>query len=103
MSVAQLLLADPRVDPTASDNWAIRCASYSGDASVVELLLADSRFSQTILDKNVIESAIALASNNGHSKVVEILNRVDRPEDTLVDPLDLFIVCLPISYPLHAE
>jgi hypothetical protein len=65
------------------------------------LLILDSR--KLFFDKNVIESAIALASNNGHSKVVEILNRVDRPEDTLVDPLDLFIVCLPISYPLHAE
>ena len=80
LSVVELLLSDPRVDHTAGDNCAIKRASLFGHASVVELLLADSRF-----DKNVIESANATASNNGHSNVVKILQRVDRPEDTLVE------------------
>ena len=39
----KLLLADPRVDPSDDDNFAIRLASNYGQTEVVKLLLADPR------------------------------------------------------------
>ena len=39
----RLLLADPRVDPSADNNYAIRWAAYNGHTEVVRLLLADPR------------------------------------------------------------
>jgi len=41
--VVRLLLADPRVDPTVSNEFAIRKAGQSDNADVVRLLLADSK------------------------------------------------------------
>jgi len=38
-----MLLADPRVDPSADDNYAFRKASKNGHTDVVTLLLADRR------------------------------------------------------------
>jgi hypothetical protein len=38
-----VLLADPRVNPAASNNWAIREAAFYGRAWVVRALLADPR------------------------------------------------------------
>ena len=37
--VVKLLLADPRVDPAAGNNWAIRFASENGHTEIVKLLL----------------------------------------------------------------
>ena len=42
--IVSLLLADPRVDPSADDNFAVRWASRYGRIEVVSLLLADPRF-----------------------------------------------------------
>jgi hypothetical protein len=74
-AIVQLLLADSRVNPAADDNFAIKYASQNGYLSVVHLLLADSRLSSAVLDNNLIESAIRSASENGHSKVVEMLQQ----------------------------
>ena len=41
--VVELLLVDPRVDPSANDYEAIRSASQKGHTEIVELLLADPR------------------------------------------------------------
>ena len=41
--IIKLLLADPRVDPSAKDNQAIRRASQYGYTETVKLLLADPR------------------------------------------------------------
>lgn len=67
------LLADPRVNPTADDNHAIRRASESGYTDVVKRLLADRRVNPT--DRN--NYAIRMAAENGHVDVVKLL---------LVDP-----------------
>jgi hypothetical protein len=48
--VVELLLKDPRVDPTAERNYAVRWASARGHDKVVKLLLADSRVDPTVLD-----------------------------------------------------
>jgi hypothetical protein len=39
----QVLLADPRADPTCDEQYAIGVAAQNGHASVVELLLAETR------------------------------------------------------------
>ena len=36
--IVSLLLNDPRVDPRAMDNAAIRCASHNGHTEIVQLL-----------------------------------------------------------------
>ena len=43
VEAVRLLLNDPRVDPSADDNYAIRCASENGHVEVVKLLLNDPR------------------------------------------------------------
>ena len=45
-----LLLADPRVDPSADDNYTIRWASNNGHDKVVSLLLADTRVDPSTRD-----------------------------------------------------
>jgi surface antigen len=42
-AVVERLLQDKRVDPSASDNFAIRLASTNGHLAVVALLKKDSR------------------------------------------------------------
>jgi ankyrin repeat protein len=76
LAVAERLLADPRVDPSAGDNAAIREASAKGHLSVVERLLADPRVDPSAHDN----AAIREASANGHISIVERLladRRVD--------------------------
>src|SRR3989304_2972515 len=58
--IVELLLADPRVDPSAVNNWTIRFASENGHDKVVELLLADPRVDPSA-DNNF---AIRIASEN---------------------------------------
>jgi hypothetical protein len=65
--VVKLLLADPRVDPAADDNFAIRWSSGLGHAEVVKLLLADPRVNYC----NGISAALELASGAGHIEVVQ--------------------------------
>jgi ankyrin repeat protein len=72
-------MRDPRVDPTAFYNEAIRLASENGHLKVVQLLLRDDRVDPS--DDN--NYAIRWASSNGHLKVVQLLLRDDR-----VDPSD---------------
>jgi ankyrin repeat protein len=43
VEVVKLLLNEPRVDPSADDNCAIRLASKNGHFEVVKLLLNDPR------------------------------------------------------------
>ena len=39
VDVVKLLLSDPRVDPSANDNYALRLAIQNGHKDVVKLLL----------------------------------------------------------------
>jgi ankyrin repeat protein len=77
-SVVQLLLKDPRIDPTADDNYAIRLASLYGHVSVVQLLMNDKRVDPSA-DNN---DAIKLASADGHIAVVQLLLKDKRVDPT---------------------
>ena len=77
--VVELLLENPRVDPSAEDNYAIRKASQAGEVEVVKLLLKDPRVDPSAN----YNDAIGIASRNGHHKVVELLLN-----DPRVDPTD---------------
>jgi ankyrin repeat protein len=77
VEVVKLLLNDPRVDPSAHDNYAIRWASRNGHVEVVKLLLNDPRVDPSA-DNNC---AIRWASRNGHVEVVKLLLNYPR-----VDP-----------------
>lgn len=43
LSIVKLLLNDPRVDPTAEDNYPLRKSAANGHIKVVEELLKDPR------------------------------------------------------------
>jgi hypothetical protein len=45
LAVVELLLQEPRVDPSASDNKAIKTANHRGFQAVVARLLQDPRCS----------------------------------------------------------
>jgi hypothetical protein len=77
-----LLLADPRVDPAAGNNFAIRYASRFGSDGAVKLLLADPRVDPTA-DNNY---AIRHASDNGHAGVVKLLLADWRVDPSMGDP-----------------
>jgi hypothetical protein len=69
-----LLLADPRVDPAASDDRALRWAAHFGHAEVARLLLADPRVDPAALDPRKFAAfralplvAEALAARRGAS------------------------------------
>jgi hypothetical protein len=53
MEISQMLIADPRVDPSTTNNYAIRRAVIGGYASTARLLLAHPRVRQTLTKDNV--------------------------------------------------
>lgn len=57
--VVELLLRDPRVDPSALDNEAIRGASETGIAEVIELLLRDPRVDPSANNNESIGNAVS--------------------------------------------
>ena len=61
--------ADPQVDPSARNNFAIIEASKNGYHQVVSLLLEDPRVEPSA----DYDAAIQKASRNGHEEVVSIL------------------------------
>ena len=65
----KLLIQDPRVDPSANDNFAIRNASAHGHTECVKLLLQDSRVDPSARDNYAIREA----SKNGHTECVRLL------------------------------
>ena len=65
----KLLVHDPRVDPSANNNDAIRCASRNGHKECVRLLLQDSRVDPSARDND----AIRRASKNGNTECVRLL------------------------------
>ena len=76
-----MLLADYRVDPSATINFAIRWASECGHIEVVDLLLADSRVDPCANNN----CAIKLASRNDHAEVVELLLKDSRADPAAED------------------
>lgn len=108
--VVWLLLSDARVDPAANDNAAIRFAAANGNADVVKLLLGSLRINPTAM-KNIatraacekghvkvvemllsdalvdpsielLESLLNIATQNGHSELVKILQRFTKVKAT---------------------
>ena len=77
IEVVRLLLQDPRVDPSVSNNEAILNAVSNGHTEIVRLLLQDPRVDPT--DDN--NWAIRDASELGHTEVVRLLL-----QDPRVDP-----------------
>ena len=72
VQVVKLLLSLPSergVDPTADNNYAIRCASHNGHLDVVKLLLTYPKVDPTADDNY----AIQWASHNGHLEVAKLL------------------------------
>jgi hypothetical protein len=65
----KLLLLDARVDPSARDNQALRCAAGKGHLEIVKLLLSDARVDPSA--KNNV--ALDLASDRGHLEIVTLL------------------------------
>ena len=63
------MLTDPRIDPTAGYNRAIRWASENGHEKTVKLLLAYERVDPSAED-NI---AIIKASEKGHTDTVKLL------------------------------
>jgi hypothetical protein len=72
--VMKMLIKDPRIDPSANNNYAIRWASENGHTEIVKLLLNDNRVDPS--DAN--NKAIQLASENGHTEIVELLRVYSR-------------------------
>jgi hypothetical protein len=56
-TIVELMMADPRIDPTANDNDAIRVACKNGHAQVVEVLLANSRVNPSVGENTLISHA----------------------------------------------
>lgn len=65
----KILLANPQVDPSTNNNYAIRWASYKGYIEIVKLLAADRRVDPSSLNN----WGIWWAFLNNHFKVVEFL------------------------------
>ena len=57
VEAVRLLLNDPRVDPSADSNYAIRCSSNNGHAEVVKLLLDDPRVDPSADNNDAIRCA----------------------------------------------
>ncbi len=74
-----ILLADPLIDPSINNNFAMRWASANGHASIVKQLLTDPRVDPSVLDN----WAIRWAAMRGHYDVVDLLL-----DDPRVDPRD---------------
>lgn len=77
--IVRMLLADPRLDPSVSENYAFTRACTHGHTEVVRLLLADSRVDPAV-DGN---DAIGQACRHGRTEVVRLLLA-----DSRVDPAD---------------
>jgi hypothetical protein len=77
LEVVERLLQDPRVDPSAGNNWAIQNASANGHLEIIERLLQDERVDPSAQNNGAIQNA----SVRGHLAVVERLL-----QDPRVDP-----------------
>ena len=75
------LLNDPRVDPSADDNYAIQSACARGYKDIVMLLLQDTRVNPSAGNNY----AIQLASMYGHKEIVELLLQDDRVDPSAND------------------
>ncbi|KAJ2988981.1 hypothetical protein HDV02_005226, partial [Globomyces sp. JEL0801] len=76
-NIVQILIEDKRVDPSAEDNHAIRCACSDGRTEIVKILLNDVRVDPSALDN----AALICACLIGHTEIVKMMIK-----DKRVDP-----------------
>ncbi|KAJ2991118.1 hypothetical protein HDV02_003945 [Globomyces sp. JEL0801] len=67
--IVQTLIEDKRVDPSAEDNHAIRCACSDGLTEIVKILLKDERVNPSALDN----AAFICACLIGHTEIVKMM------------------------------
>lgn len=72
--IVRLLLTDPRVDPVANDDQAIRFSASRGHTEVVKILLSQQKVDPTA--RNYF--AVNYAATNGHLEVVKLLMNHDK-------------------------
>jgi ankyrin repeat protein len=78
--VVNLLLKNPKVDPSADNNYYIQRAAYNGHVEVVEILLQDRRVDPSVNNN----FAMLSASQNNHLSVVESLLYDDRVDPNIL-------------------
>ena len=76
--IVKILLADPRVDPTAKNNEAFRWAARNGQTETVKLLLADPRVISSTNDNWAVKGA----AQHGHAETLKVLLA-----DPRIDPI----------------
>ena len=72
LEIVELLLQDPRVDPSADDNYAIGWASQNGHLEIIKLLLQDPR-----VDPSLQSNQIPFITSQLQSKSILFLNFED--------------------------
>jgi hypothetical protein len=92
LAIVERLLQDPRVDPSAQNNFAIAIASMNGHLAVVERLLEDPRVDPSA--KN--NCAIRWAAYSNHLAIVERLLQDARVEPTRAFRISIFYLNIPI-------
>jgi ankyrin repeat protein len=99
------LLSDPRVDPSAENNRAVRLAAVKGHVEIVRLLISDARVDPSAENNLALRRAIS----KGHVEIVKVLisdPRVNSSENNVlieaVENGNLEIVKLLLSYPCAA-
>jgi len=81
IEIVNLLLQDPRVDPSADDNTALFEAVQANQSDVVKLLLSDRRVDPTVKDNFVLMEA----AYQDFDEVMEILLKDGRADPTARD------------------
>ena len=71
--MVRALLQDPRVDPAAGDNYAIRNAARRGHTEAVRVLLQDPRVDPAAANNEAIRHAVLYE----HAEVVRVLRKFD--------------------------
>jgi hypothetical protein len=103
--IAELLLCDERVDPSADNNWAIRAASLRGRLEVVDMLLSDPRVNPAAEDNEAMRRAVSPSTSDPHVKksaqlkLIQLLLRDERVDPSVNENKALRIVnvagCVP--------
>jgi len=88
--VVRVLLSDPRVDPSADDNAALRSASEFGHTDVVKMLLADARVAPRVwFGASATPPAVPAAPETAPDVPVVVAHDVLAPDVPVVPALDV--------------
>ena len=87
--VVKMLLTDPRVDPSAEDDYALKEACGNSETAVVQILLADPRVNPATDNNRAIRKACSMCAASmrpGFSNAQLVEKSVDIVELLLNDP-----------------